>query len=150
MWNGILPRFSFLELYSFTRNKCMSLQKARLLLQLHRIFHNPLADEAFTQLMQLQNLLTNLPMSEENDQWSYIWGPNFSCSKAYKHMKGYSEVHAAYSWIWKSCCQLKHKIFLWLLLKDRLSTRDLLRRRNMILDDYTCVVLSVEQDPWKP
>jgi hypothetical protein len=51
----------------------MSLQKARLLLQLHRIFHNPLADEAFTQLMQLQNLLTNLPMSEENDQWSYIW-----------------------------------------------------------------------------
>jgi hypothetical protein len=65
-------------------------------------------------------------------------------------MKGHSEVHAAYSWIWKSCCQLKHKIFLWLLLKDRLSTRDLLRRRNMILDDYTCVVLSVEQDPWKP
>ena len=27
----------------------------------------------------------------------------------------------------------------WLLLQDKLSTRGVLRRRNMVLDDYTCV-----------
>lgn len=33
---------------------------------------------------------------------------------------------------------MKHKVFFWLLLKDRLSTRDLLQRKNMDLDCYSC------------
>jgi hypothetical protein len=33
---------------------------------------------------------------------------------------------------------MKHKIFFWLLLKDRISTRDILQRKNMVLDSYTC------------
>lgn len=32
----------------------------------------------------------------------------------------------------------EHKVFFWLLLKDRLSTRDLLRRKNMALDSCAC------------
>lgn len=51
-------------------------------------------------------------------------------------------VHPAFKWIWKSACQWKHKVFFWLLLKDRLSTRNLLKRRNMALDDYNCVLCS--------
>lgn len=34
----------------------------------------------------------------------------------------------------------KHKIFFWLLLRDRLNTRNLLRRKNKILEDYSCVL----------
>lgn len=33
---------------------------------------------------------------------------------------------------------MKHKVFFWLLLQDRLSTTDLLRRKQMELDSYTC------------
>jgi hypothetical protein len=99
LWNGIVPKLRFPELFSFARNKCTWLQKVRMFPQLHRIFHIPLSDEAFPQFVQLQNLLSNLPLSEENDQWAYIWGTSFSCSKAYKHMKGHIEVHAAYNWI---------------------------------------------------
>ena len=33
---------------------------------------------------------------------------------------------------------MKHKVFFWLLIRDRLNTRDILRRRNMELDSYTC------------
>lgn len=33
---------------------------------------------------------------------------------------------------------MKHKVFFWLLLRDRLSTRDPLRRRNMELETFTC------------
>ena len=33
-------------------------------------------------------------------------------------------------WIWKSCVLPKHKFFFWLLLQDRLNTRDPLARKN--------------------
>jgi hypothetical protein len=33
---------------------------------------------------------------------------------------------------------MKHKVFFWLLLQNRLNTRALLRRKNMVLDSYTC------------
>ena len=40
----------------------------------------------------------------------------------------------------------KHKVFFWLLLKDGLSTRALLRRRNMALPDYSCVLCTSALD----
>ena len=46
------------------------------------------------------------------------------------------ESAKVFRWLWKTCCQNKRKIFFWLLLKDRLSTRQLLRRRHMFLEDY--------------
>ena len=50
-------------------------------------------------------------------------------------------IHA-FHWLWSSSCQNKRKIFFWLVLKDRLSTRELLQRRNMSLPDYCCVLCS--------
>jgi hypothetical protein len=32
----------------------------------------------------------------------------------------------------------EHKVLSWLLLMDRIPTKDILRRRNMHLDSYTC------------
>ena len=49
-------------------------------------------------------------------------------------------VHPAFKRIRKSSCQNKHKVFSWLLLKDRISTRELLRRKNMELQDYNCAI----------
>jgi hypothetical protein len=37
----------------------------------------------------------------------------------------------------------KENSFFWLLIKDRLSTRELLRRKSMHLDDYNCVLCSL-------
>jgi hypothetical protein len=52
------------------------------------------------------------------------------------------DIHPAFKWLWASSCQSKHKIFFWLLLKDRVSTRELLRRKNMDLQDFSCVLCS--------
>lgn len=49
-------------------------------------------------------------------------------------------MHPSYKWLWKSHCQPRRKFFFWLLLKDRLSTRALLRRKNMYLECYNCVL----------
>jgi hypothetical protein len=39
------------------------------------------------QYVELQDLIAQIPLSEENDKWVYIWWTgNFSCSKAYKHL----------------------------------------------------------------
>ena len=87
--------------------------------------------------------LASIQESSNPDIWSYIWGsPYFSSTKAYKHLTGHRVTHAAFKWLWKSACQNKHKVFFWLLLNDRLSTRELLRRKNMALPSYSCVCCS--------
>lgn len=40
------------------------------------------------------------------------------------------------------CVRISIKFFFGLILKDRLSTRELLRRKNMVLQDYNCVLCS--------
>lgn len=69
----------------------------------------------------------------------FIWNSHlYSVKKAYRHLSGHLNLHPAYKWLWSSSCQKKHKVFFWLLIKDRLSTRELLRRKNMLLQDYSC------------
>lgn len=76
--------------------------------------------------------------------WTYIWGSNvFSSRKAYKQLSGQANVHPVYKWIWKSSCQPKHKVFFWLLVTDRLSTRNILGRRHMHLPSFNCVLCSL-------
>lgn len=53
---------------------------------------------------------------------------------------GHTDIHQPFGWLWKCFCQPKHKVFFWLLLQDRLSTRDILRRKRMQLDSYKCVL----------
>lgn len=60
--------------------------------------------------------------------------------KAYKQLSGQTNIHPAFRWLWACSCQPKHKVFFWLLLKDRISTRELLKRKNMVLQDYNCVL----------
>jgi hypothetical protein len=77
---------------------------------------------------------------DDSDKWSYIWGSNIlSVKRAYNSLIGYQEVQLHFGWIWKSSCQPKHKFFFWLLLHDRLNTRNLLKRKNMTLSSYYCV-----------
>jgi hypothetical protein len=61
-------------------------------------------------------------------------------SKAYKILHGATEASPIFTWLWSSSNLGKHKFFLWLLIRDRFSTRNILRRKNMQLDDYTCVL----------
>ena len=57
---------------------------------------------------------------------------------AYKAIIGHRQVHSLFKWLWKAKCQMKHKVFFWLLLKDRINTRDILQRRGMVIESVTC------------
>jgi hypothetical protein len=55
-------------------------------------------------------------------------------------------VPQAFKWLWKSSVQKRHKVFFWLLLKDRLSTRNILRRRNQVIPLYECVLCNLHAE----
>ena len=70
-------------------------------------------------------------MQQGKDIWSYIWGSSeFTSSLIYAQLLGTRQDSPVYSWLWKSSCQPKRKVFCWLLLKDRLCTRELLKRKK--------------------
>jgi hypothetical protein len=112
------------------------------------IFSLPLSQQAADQILHLENHIQSLNIDEfQNDIWTYCWGSmNYSSKKAYTKLQGYSEASPLFSWLWGSNNLGKHKFFFWLLLRDRLSTRNLLRRKNMFLEDYSCVLCNSGQE----
>ena len=82
-------------------------------------------------------------LTDLKDIWAFFWGISvFSSKKGYQHFSGHRHVHVNFWWLWKSSCQNKHKVFFWLLLHNRLSTRNILRRKSMHLPSYNCVLCS--------
>ena len=63
---------------------------------------------------------------------------NGDVRRPYRLFMGQTQVHPIYRHLWKSKCQPKHRVFYWLWLKNRLNTRDMLRRKNMELESYSC------------
>jgi hypothetical protein len=81
------------------------------------------------------------------DRWSYIWNSDeYFAKKAYLQIIGMNHASPIFKWMWKSCAHGKHKFFLWLLLSDRLNTRQLLKWKNMELQDYICVLCSTNSE----
>lgn len=127
LWNNKIPSQAYPHLYSFTKKDGITVSKAYALKDLHQLFNLPLSAQALDQLLQLDMDLDSILLDDENDCWTYIWGnPLFSSSKAYCSLIGHQQVHPVFKWLWKSRCQNKHKFFFWLILNDRLSTRNVL------------------------
>jgi hypothetical protein len=141
LWGGSTRRQSLPQLFSFARKRQITVARARDTEELAHLFTLPLSEEAFQQLLVLVGDLNALLDITANDVWSYIWGsPIYSSVKAYKQLIGSKQVHPCYLWLWKASAQKKHKVFFWLLLKDRLSTRNILRRKHRVLPSYNCVL----------
>jgi hypothetical protein len=49
--------------------------------------------------------------------------------------------HVSFLWLWKSKCTPRVKFFGWLVLSDRLNSRNMLKRRHYILNSgYNCLM----------
>lgn len=55
------------------------------------------------------------------------YSSSFSSSQAYKVLAGHFEVSMPFKWLRKLSCQLKHKTVIWLLIGNRLNTKDILQ-----------------------
>ena len=45
------------------------------------------------------------------------------------------------SWVWKSCCTMTVKMFAWLVIMDRVNTKDMIQRRHWKINDGPSCVL---------
>lgn len=65
----------------------------------------------------------------------------YSSCKYYHHYFSSLQPNRSVVWLWESKCIARIKFFAWLLLNDRLNTRNVLRRRNKYLDEgYNCAI----------
>ena len=107
--------------------------------QLSDVFSLPLSTEAFQHFQQLSEWFNQWQKPDDNDIWTFICdSPFFSTTKAYKALIWHGRTHPLFKRMWKTKCQMKHKVFFWLLLKDRINTWDILQRKRMELESVTC------------
>jgi hypothetical protein len=52
------------------------------------------------------------------------------------------EAPKPFQWIWRSKVTKKLKIFIWLVFRDRINSRNILKRKNYNIegDDYNCAI----------
>ena len=137
----------FPELASFANNKLLTLAEGHASEPFHSLFQLPLSQQAHQQMIQLWQEVQQLRLNGEPDSWSYLWNSSkFLVQRAYRHLNGHQVTHQVYKWVWASSCQSKHKVFFWLVLKDRISTRELLKRKRMQLPDFTCVLCNTSTE----
>jgi hypothetical protein len=138
-WNRATPAMEYPELFSFAKNKDITFKMAVNADDFTQLFTLPLSVEAHQQLIIFRDSVFTLMSTDGKDKWNYNWGnANFATSKAYKTLMTGESAHPVFHWIWRAKCQIKHKVLFCLMLKDRLSTRELLLRKDMDLDSYTC------------
>jgi hypothetical protein len=83
--------------------------------------------------------MIDFSLTDNPDVWEYEWGAKFLPSRYYASLHAHLLVPAVFKWIWKSACMMNTKVFAWLLLNDRLNTKDLLVRRHWkVAEDNFC------------
>jgi hypothetical protein len=99
--------------------------------------------EAFQEYQQMQQIIQQIQISTQNkDTWHYIWGKNRYTSAKFYHFPYRNEPPPPFIWIWDSKCSNKLRVFVWLLLMDRLNVRNILKRKKHKLQDnnYSCPI----------
>jgi hypothetical protein len=133
-WHGAPLQGQFPHLYSFAKDDSSSVVKVLNSEDLADHFNLPLSEEAYSEFLHLRLLLKSLPGSHLADQWSAFGSSShFSVSKAYKDLMGFHISCPSLKWVWKSYRQSKHKVFCWLLIHNRLNSRQLLQRKGFFL-----------------
>ena len=94
-WHEQIPSLNFPELFSFTKNKSLTVPKATptTLVLFDRLFNLPLSEIAYAQLLSVEGSIQSLAFTREPDHRSYIWeSPHFSSTttRAYRQLTGHA------------------------------------------------------------
>ena len=110
-------------------------------------FALPLSTEAYDEFQLLTTDCTNMDYEQSApDRRSFVWGKSsYSSGCFYKYMFQCLPDDGVLMKIWKSKCLPKLKVFCWLLINDRLNTRDIMLRKQWHLDSGNNCVLCILQ-----
>lgn len=125
---------------SFAKSPDSSVHSVLTCSLLDQLFHLPLSIQARDELRQIQFLSAEVRLTTQRDSWRCPWG-EYTAKRFYEFCFREVQVDPEFCLIWKSKCTMKIKVFLWLLLADRMNTRDMLRRRHYnIGNDLSCML----------
>jgi hypothetical protein len=133
-WNETLLSDKLPRLYSYARDKTISGAKFLTQENILTHFRLPLSLQAYQELSKLQSFIQQIQMPQNpgKDIWHYQWGNSYTSTKLY-HFP-YRNFHPPkpfiWIWLWDSKCSNKLRVFVWLLLMDRLNTSLLKRKKN--------------------
>jgi hypothetical protein len=138
IWNDLLLGQKFPRLFSYVKNKNISVAMFILNNRIEDQFHLPLSVQAF----QLQQILQNLQVSNSSrDSWEYIWGNSeYTASRLYHHTFKHFHPPNSLIWLWDSKCSNKIRVSTWLLMMDRLNVCNTMFRRDLVThrSSYSC------------
>jgi hypothetical protein len=140
-------------LFSFALDQNVSLREMVNLDSIEDHFYLPLSAQAFDEFNQVKEIILNQNLnSEGKDVWKTQWKDGvYTLSKYYHYTFRDQKASPIFARIWKSRCILRIKFFAWLLVNDRLNTRDMLRRRQCnVTNVYDCVLCPTHGvEDWK-
>uniref|UniRef100_A0A453T9S6 Reverse transcriptase zinc-binding domain-containing protein n=1 Tax=Aegilops tauschii subsp. strangulata TaxID=200361 RepID=A0A453T9S6_AEGTS len=129
----------FPELFSFSKNEFISVKSMKMTEDPIEHFHTPLSIQAYELFQQLSKIVQNTALTNAHDKWCYPWqNPEYSSIKMYHQLQEQEKAPPSFAKIWKCTAMLRYKIFIWLLLHDRVNVRNLLHRKKIILPNYKC------------
>ena len=136
--------------FSYAKLEDISIRDFLRCTNLNETFHLPLSMQAHNELRHLQEITTHVGIGEgdDMDSWIYEWGSEiYTAKRYYKFYFREATSHISYKWLWKSSATMKIKVFGWLLLSDRLNTRNKLKRRHYnIGDNYGCILCGSNEE----
>lgn len=132
LWLKGIPSETHPRAFSYSKDEDLSVRKMLLNSDLGMVFHLPLSVQAHAEVRQLQEETSNSAIVDNSsDIWTYIWGAkDYKASAYYAFYFRDVQVHQTFKWLWKTKCIPRIKVFGWLLMSDRLNTRNMLKRRH--------------------
>lgn len=106
------------------------------------IFVIPVSQAAAQELDDLRDLVHNFSLSDVIDQRIFCWGSSkYAATKLYKLAFLNMPSSPLFQVVWKSKVTPRIKFFAWLILMDRLNTKNMLARRNFNVQPNSLCVL---------
>lgn len=142
-WSPVRLSECFPRLFSFAWSELTSVKHIMEAPDMESIFHLRLTQEAYQEMLELQDYLQERPYhGNEKDQWTFIWGNNkYTSSRLYRFVFAGLQEPITFKLLWKAKSTPRIKFFGWLLIMDRLNTKDMLQRRNSNVQSGTNCVL---------
>ena len=136
------------RLTSFARNRYASVQEIMVSMDLDTLFMLPLTHQAFEELIQLQEDIQNVRIEgNDKDTWCPSWGTFFTSKKIYSLVYNMVDAHPVHKVIQKSSCTPRVKFFIWLILVDRLNTKNMLTQRHIgVRENDQCIMCETDAD----
>jgi hypothetical protein len=136
-----IAELTYPHLHSFAKEPNSNVYKALNETNIYNLFQLPLSHIAHQELQDLRIDLENATTDNSVDAWNFEWSsPIYSTKKVYRQLIGEHHTHPVILDIWKTCNLPRQKFFAWLLMNQRLNTKDLMTHKHFYVEFNDCVL----------